>query len=51
VVGDVLVVAPADSDEGGWRMAAAVRFEAALISEVRAFWRREEAVAELVQSH
>lgn len=51
VVGDVLVVAPADSDEGGWRMAAAVRFQDGLIREVRAFWRRDEAVAELTPSH
>jgi hypothetical protein len=49
VLADVLVVAPSESDDGGWRVATAIRFEDDLIIDVRAFWRRDAAVAHLGQ--
>lgn len=50
VVADVLVVAPPESDDGGWRVATAIRFEGDLIIDVRAFWRREVAVSSLIRA-
>lgn len=49
VTGDVLVTAPSDGGHGGWRFAAAVKFEDGLISEVRPYWQPESARAELLQ--
>ena len=47
VVADLIIVSPEKGTGGAWRMALAIRFSGEFISEVRAFWQRESAVASL----
>ena len=48
VVADALIVVPAEAEaEECWRVALAVAFEDGVISQVRTFWEREEAIRAL----
>jgi ketosteroid isomerase-like protein len=47
VVGDVLIVGGRATEGGGWRMSFAMWFEEDLISEIRLFWHREDAMKAL----
>ena len=47
VVGDALVLGGSDEAGGGWRISFAMWFEDDLISEIRLFWHREDAIAAL----
>jgi hypothetical protein len=47
VAADLILVSPETGTGGAWRMALAIRFSDQLVSEVRAFWQRDSAIASL----